>query len=52
MVKDHRKDAEGYQKAQGQVKDPQLKTYVDNTLPVVESHLSMAEEIQKATAKK
>jgi putative membrane protein len=52
MVKDHRKDAAGYQKAQSQVKDPQLKIYVDNTLPVVQSHLSMAEEIQKAAAKR
>ena len=35
MVKDHRKDAAEYRREQGQVKDPQLKTHVDNTLPVV-----------------
>lgn len=50
MVIDHRKDAAEYQKEQSQVKDPQLKTYLDNTLPVVQSHLSMAEEIKKTTA--
>jgi len=50
MVKDHQKVAADYQKEQGQVKDPQLKTYVDNTLPVVQSHLRMAEEIKSNTA--
>lgn len=50
MVKAHRKDAAGYQKEKGQVKDSQLKTYVDNTLPVVQSHLGMAEEMQKTTS--
>jgi putative membrane protein len=50
MVKAHRRDAAEYQKEKGQVKDPQLKTYVDNTLPVVQSHLGMAEEMQKTTA--
>jgi len=50
MVKDHQKDATEYQKEQGQVKDPQLKTYVDNTLPVVQSHFHMAEEIKNSTA--
>ncbi|MGA8657701.1 MAG: DUF4142 domain-containing protein [Chthoniobacterales bacterium] len=47
MVKDHRKDAAEYRREQGQVKDPQLKTHVDNTLPIAQSHLGMAEEIQK-----
>jgi len=50
MVKDHQKVAADYQKEQSQVKDPQLKTYVDNTLPVVQSHLRMAEEIKSNTA--
>ena len=32
MVNDHQKVAAGHQKEQGQVKDPQLMTYLDNTL--------------------
>jgi len=49
MVKDHQKVAAGHQKEQGQVKDPQLMTYLDNTLRVVQSHLRMAKEIKSTT---
>ena len=47
MVTDHQKVAAEYQKEQSEAKNPQLKTYVDNTLPVVQSHLTMAEEVKK-----
>jgi putative membrane protein len=50
MVRDHRKDAAEYQKAQSFVKNPQLKTYVDNTLPIVQHHLTMAEGMENKTA--
>ncbi len=52
MVRDHRKDAAAYRKAQATVKDPQLKAYIDNTLPVVESHLTMVEGIEKSMVKR
>ena len=48
MVTDHQKVAAAYQKEQSEVKNPQLKTYVDNTLPVVQSHFTMAEEVKKS----
>ena len=50
MVKDHEEVAAQYKKEQGTAKDAALKGYVDKTLPVVESHLAMAKEIQKTTA--
>jgi putative membrane protein len=50
MVKDHEEVAAQYKKEQDTVKDAALKGYVDNTLPVVESHLAMAKDIQKTVA--
>jgi putative membrane protein len=46
MVKDHLKDVADYKKAQGVVTDPDLKKYVDATLPIVEHHLQMVKEMQ------
>ena len=34
--------------SKGEVKNPELKTYVENTLPVVQNHLSMAEAVKKS----
>ena len=47
MVTDHQKAAAEYEKERGEVKSPNLKAYVDNTLVAVQNHLSMAEEVQK-----
>jgi putative membrane protein len=47
MVKDHEQVAPEYKKEQSIAKNADLKAYVDQTLPVVQSHLSMAQEIQK-----
>ena len=46
MVQDHQKDAGEYRTESTKVKDPQLKTYVTQTLPVVEQHLNHIKRIQ------
>jgi putative membrane protein len=50
MLKDHEKDAAAYKKEQAEVKNSQLKTYVNNTLPVVEHHLTMVQKMAKPMA--
>jgi len=47
MVKDHKKDIAMFEKAQQDVTDPNLKEYIDNTLPVLKEHLEIAENIQE-----
>jgi putative membrane protein len=47
MVEDHEKDVAEFKKAQGMVKDPDLKQWIDSTLPVIEGHLKMAQDIKK-----
>ena len=44
MVKDHVKDVNSFKKAKKKVKDADLKTWVDKTLPVLEDHLKLAKE--------
>jgi putative membrane protein len=51
MVKDHRKVAQLYEQQAGKASDPQLKTYIQKTLPTVRSHLQHAESIEKTLAK-
>jgi putative membrane protein len=46
MVQDHQKDVGEYRTESTKVKDPQLKTYVTQTLPVVEQHLNHIKRIQ------
>ena len=46
MVEDHQKDAKEYQMESGKAKDSRLKTYVSQTLPIVQQHLSHAQQIQ------
>ena len=41
-VKDHRKDIMKFEKASGSVTDPELKAWVDKTLPKLREHLAMA----------
>ena len=48
MVEDHMKDAKAYETESGKVKDAQLKSYVDQTLPVVQQHLSHIQNIQQS----
>jgi putative membrane protein len=51
MVEDHQKDAKEYEMESGKVKDPQLKSYVDQTLPVVQQHLSHIQSIRESSGK-
>jgi putative membrane protein len=46
QVKDHQKDIQYFQKEAGTVKDPQLKSYIQQTLPVMQQHLQMAQQVQ------
>jgi putative membrane protein len=46
MVKDHEKDIAEFEKAQGEVKNEDLKKFIADTVPVMKEHLSMAKEMQ------
>jgi putative membrane protein len=43
MVKDHREDVRKFENASNSVKDPDLKAFVDRTLPVLRKHLEHVE---------
>lgn len=45
MVREHTKDVTEFQKAQGKVKDADVKAFIDKTLPVLQQHLQSAKEI-------
>jgi putative membrane protein len=47
-VKDHEKDIKEFEKAAGKVKDPELKAWVDKTLPHLREHLAMAQKLPEA----
>lgn len=48
MVKDHEKDVAEFRKAKEKAQgNPELATWVEKTLPVLEEHLQMAQNIQK-----
>jgi len=47
MVKDHDKDVGEFKDAQSKVKDPDLKAWIDKTLPVIEGHQTMAHDLVK-----
>jgi putative membrane protein len=46
-VKDHQKDIKDFEKASGKVKDPELKAWIDKTLPTLRQHLAMAQKLQQ-----
>jgi putative membrane protein len=45
-VQDHEKDIKEFEKAAGKVKDPELKAWVEKTLPQLREHLAMAQKLQ------
>ena len=47
MIKDHDKDVKEFQEASAKVKDPDLKSWIDKTLPVIQDHQKMAHDIAK-----
>lgn len=47
MLEDHRKDVGEFQREQRTAKDSEVKSYIDQTLPVLQQHLQMAEKLNK-----
>lgn len=47
MVKDHDKDVKEFEEASKKVKDPDLKSWTDKTLAVIQGHDKMAHDIAK-----
>ncbi|MBC7948932.1 MAG: DUF4142 domain-containing protein [Chitinophagaceae bacterium] len=47
MVKDHEDDIKAFENASEDVKDSEVKAFIDNTLPKLRMHLDSAKAIQK-----
>lgn len=47
MVKDHKEDVRAFEKAANDVTDPDLRAWVQNTLPTLQEHLQMAEQMDR-----
>lgn len=45
-IKDHEQDIKKFQAASGKVKDPELKAWIDKTLPTLREHLAQAQKLQ------
>jgi putative membrane protein len=50
-IKAHEKDIKLFQKARKDVKDPDLKAFVEKTLPVLQEHLVMAQKLPQSGRK-
>lgn len=50
-IEAHEKDIKLFQKASKDVKDPELKAFVDKTLPVLQDHLAAAKKLPQAAKK-
>jgi putative membrane protein len=44
-IKDHEKDIEKFEQESAKAKDPDLKAWVDKTLPTLREHLAMAQKM-------
>jgi putative membrane protein len=44
-LEDHKKDIKKFEKASKDAKDPELKAWIDKTLPTLRSHLAAAEKL-------
>jgi len=49
-VKEHEKEVKRYQEASKNVKDTQLKTWIDKALPTLEQHLAQAQKLPQSQA--
>ena len=49
-LKDHEQDIKKFQDASGKVKDPELKAWIDKTLPTLREHLAHARKLQGGDA--
>jgi putative membrane protein len=47
-IKDHEKDIRKFEDASDKAKDPQLKAWIDKTLPTLREHLAMAQKLPQA----
>ena len=47
MLRDHKKDVKEFEKASESAKDTDIKAFAANTLPVLQEHLKMAEDLDK-----
>jgi putative membrane protein len=47
-IKAHEKDIKNFQKASEKAKDPQLKAWIDKTLPTLREHLAQAQKLPQA----
>jgi putative membrane protein len=47
-IKDHEKDIRDFEKASKQVKDPELKGWIDKTLPTLREHLAQARKLPQS----
>jgi putative membrane protein len=47
-IKDHEKDIRQFEKASGKVKDPELKAWVQKTLPHLREHLALAQKLPES----
>jgi putative membrane protein len=48
MVDDHKKDIDAFKKAENDVNDNDIKTFITNTLPVLQKHLDSIQAIKAA----
>jgi putative membrane protein len=48
MVSDHKKDVDLFEDALNKVKDEELRTFINNTLPTLRAHLEHIKGIDKA----
>jgi putative membrane protein len=48
IVQDHQKDIKYFQKEQNSLQDAQLKSFAQQTLPVLQEHLQMAQQTEQA----
>ncbi|RYE40582.1 MAG: DUF4142 domain-containing protein, partial [Sphingobacteriales bacterium] len=47
QVKDHEKTVDLFENGSKNVKDTELKSFIDNTLPKLRAHLDAAKDIKK-----
>ena len=47
-IKEHERDIRRFQKASKDVKEPQLKAWIDRTLPMLQQHLAEAQKLPQA----
>jgi len=47
-VKDHKKDVKDFQDAVKDAQDPELKAFAQKTLPIIEHHTQMAEQMESS----